>query len=75
MCLGQGPLLDINGNVPLILGRPFLVYFEANLNVSENYGEALSLVDGCGMYLRIPKCDSYCDELMGKVPGNTWEIV
>ena len=64
-----------NGDVPLILGRPFLVDFEANLNFSEKYGETLSLVDGRGMGLRMPTCDSYSDEWMRTLPGKSWEKI
>ena len=64
-----------NGDVPLILGRPFLVDFEANLNYSEKYGETLSLVDGRGMGLRIPTCDPFCDDWMRTLPGKAWERI
>lgn len=64
-----------NWDVPLILGRPFWVNFEANLNYSEKYGETLSLRDLQEIGLRIPTCDPYCDEWMSTWPGKAWEKV
>ena len=69
---GKAHFWITNGDVPLILGRPFLVDFEANLNFSEKYGETMVLVDGRGMGLRIPTCDPYHDEYMRALPGQNW---
>ena len=69
---GKAHFWITNGDVPLILGRPFLVDFEANLNFSEKYGETMVLVDGRGMGLRIPTCDPYHDEYLRTLPGQNW---
>ena len=57
------------GDCPLILGRPFLVDFEARLNFSEKYGESLILVDGRGVGLRFPTCSPSDPEFQRELSG------
>lgn len=69
---GKAHFWITTGDVPLILGRPFLVDFEANLQFSEKYGETMVLIDGRGLGLRIPTCDPHHEEYMRTLPGKSW---
>ena len=69
---GKAHFWITTGDVPVILGRPFLVDFEANLQFSEKYGETMVLIDGRGLGLRIPTCDPYHEEYMRTLPGQHW---
>lgn len=70
---GKAHFWKTNGDVPLILGHPFLVDFEVHLNFREKYGESMVMLDERGVGLCFPTCDPLDDDFMRALPGHSWK--
>lgn len=46
-----------DGDAPLVLGRPFLVDFEAKIEFTEEWGERVTILDERGLGIRFSTCD------------------
>lgn len=61
-------------DVPMILGRPFLLDFEAKVDYSEEFGERITVLDSRGLGIRIPTGDPKDPQLTREIPQMDWRV-
>ncbi|KAG0141535.1 hypothetical protein CROQUDRAFT_51541 [Cronartium quercuum f. sp. fusiforme G11] len=58
-----------DGDAPLVLGRPFLVDFEAKIEFTEEWGERITILDERGLGLRFSTCNPDTSQFQRELPA------